>query len=231
MSRFIPVAQFDWDAGEWGFTTSSLYLYQPHEMVLIETSDGLYDGTFDDTGRVYIPGHSYPNGDTYDEFYEARVSEIAWHRNGPIRDILWFGVSSFYLEDRFGDVYLVGPEIPITVEREAPEVILEKSFPEWQAHGKIAPHHVRQRWAVNHIRHRLTRYEHHLAEIRDGIGVPEAEDAYRERVLRKIAEVYPEFADEAARKVGEIWERAHRRGLGKRARNEWWPSSERYYLT
>jgi hypothetical protein len=232
MSRFLHVSQFDWDAecARWGFIISSSYPHQPHDMILIEMLDGLYDGTIDDTGRIYIPGHSYPDEDTYDVFYEGQVDEIAWRRNVPARDILWFGERLFYLEDGFGDVYRVGPELLITVERQASDAILESSIPKWQADGEIAPHHVRQRWAVDHIRHRLTPYERHLREIRNELGVPEAEDAYREQLLKRIAESYPEFADEVARKIGEIWQHAYNRDLGKRARDDWWPSSDWYYL-
>jgi hypothetical protein len=171
-------------------------------------------------------------------FHDGRVSEIAWRPgvdwrpNRPDRNVLWFGERSFYLEDRFGDLYPFGPELLIAVERQPPDAILARAIPRWQDDGKIAPRRRRQRWAVNHIRHRLTPYEPHLALFRKEIGVPDAEDAYRERVLRRIATVYPEFASEAERQIGEkIWEQVERRDLAKRAADDWWPSAEWYYLT
>jgi hypothetical protein len=82
--RFLPAAEYDWGSeGSWGFITSSLYPYPPHDMVVIEMRDDLYDGTIDDTGRIYIPGHSYPDEKAYDEFLRGtrsqnrRVPELA----------------------------------------------------------------------------------------------------------------------------------------------------------
>lgn len=44
---------------------------------------------------------------------------------------------------------------------------------------------------LNYVRHELTRYDYHLAAVAGGIGVEEARDLIRDRVLEAIERVYP----------------------------------------
>jgi len=100
--------------------------------------------------------------------------------------------------------------MPITVERIAPDRVLDPSLREWEAwrldrrdyrDGRGAPDDVRARWAVNYVRHNLTAYDHQLAGLTGKIGVHEAVSRLRERIFEQIIEVYPEFANEARRQV------------------------------
>lgn len=53
-----------------------------------------------------------------------------------------------------------------------------------------------QRWMVNFIRHNLTEYDDVLYEMSGRVGCHDEYYHYREAVLAKIAEVYPELKDE-----------------------------------
>jgi hypothetical protein len=164
-------------------------------------------------------------------FYEARVAKIAVCLSWLYRDdrhTLWLGDRRFYWEDRFGDVYLAGSEMPITIERQPLEVIFEQSVPHW-AVGARAPDHVRHRWAVNHIRHSLTPYDGLLAAIEQDIGIRDAADRIRERILAKIAAVYPEFDDEATRQIEETRARTGRRAESREDERYWYDFIPTYW--
>ena len=53
-----------------------------------------------------------------------------------------------------------------------------------------------RRWMVNYIRHNLTQYDDVLFEMCGRVGCHDEYYHYREAVLAKIAEVYPELKDE-----------------------------------
>jgi hypothetical protein len=103
-------------------------------------------------------------------------------------------------------------QMPITVERHPPDNVLEagrRDWENWQANrrndygasGRDTPLETPQRWAVNFIRHNLTSYNGRLATIGGKLGVADAAQRIRQRVLEKIAEVYPEFAEECDRQI------------------------------
>lgn len=52
------------------------------------------------------------------------------------------------------------------------------------------------RWCVNYIRHKLTRYDKDLYSMKGKVGCHDAYADYKAAVLDKIAETYPEYADE-----------------------------------
>lgn len=58
-----------------------------------------------------------------------------------------------------------------------------------------------ERWMVNYVRHRLTRYEDTLDGYAGKTGKQDAYLLYSTAVLEKIAEVYPELADECRRQA------------------------------
>ena len=58
-----------------------------------------------------------------------------------------------------------------------------------------------ERWMVNYIRHRLTKYEDTLDSYTGKTGKQDAYMLYSTAVLEKIAEVYPELADECKRQA------------------------------
>lgn len=66
------------------------------------------------------------------------------------------------------------------------------------------PEDVLHRWAVNYIRHSLTRYDRELDLIKGRTGKQAAYDIIKRETLLKIAEAYPEFADECRRQAGEV---------------------------
>ena len=65
------------------------------------------------------------------------------------------------------------------------------------------PEDVLHRWAVNYIRHDLTRYDKDLDLIKGRTGKQAAYGIIKRETLLKIAEAYPEFADECRRQAGE----------------------------
>jgi len=100
-------------------------------------------------------------------------------------------------------------DLEITVPRCEASEILFASLSEWRSYqtsrgrdacGSDAPPNERQRWAVNYIRHNLTCYDETLyLDLAGNIGKREAARLLKERVLESIAEIYPEFAEEAQR--------------------------------
>lgn len=62
-----------------------------------------------------------------------------------------------------------------------------------------APQEVKDRWAVNYIRHNLTQYEKELYYNHNKVGCNKAYILYKNAVLSKIAEVYPQYAQECER--------------------------------
>jgi hypothetical protein len=101
-------------------------------------------------------------------------------------------------------------EIEITIPQRPLDRLRRAALLSWQdgqaergnygADGADAPPDVLDRWAVNYIRHELTDYDRLLYdEIAGRIGVGEAGRLLKRRILDKIAEVYPELADEARR--------------------------------
>ncbi|WP_234381776.1 hypothetical protein [Streptomyces dysideae] len=60
-----------------------------------------------------------------------------------------------------------------------------------------------ERWQVDYLRHRLTRYDELLAELHGSTGRAAAEELLRRRVHAAIAEAYPELAQECERQLRE----------------------------
>lgn len=58
-----------------------------------------------------------------------------------------------------------------------------------------------QRWAVNYIRHRLTKYDSFLYSAKGKTGISFAYPLYRRAVLEKIACVYPYLSEECGRQM------------------------------
>lgn len=58
-----------------------------------------------------------------------------------------------------------------------------------------------QRWTVNYIRHRLTKYDAFLYSAKGKTGISFAYPLYRKAVLEKIAEVYPALREECHRQI------------------------------
>lgn len=58
------------------------------------------------------------------------------------------------------------------------------------------------RWIVNFIRHELVSYDYDLFQLKGKTGKDEAYSLYRDVVLRKIAEAYPQFSEECCRQAG-----------------------------
>ena len=97
-------------------------------------------------------------------------------------------------------------QLEITVARRPLAEVMRESLLAWRDHQRLrrnnfnvdsvnAPQEVRERWAVNFVRHELTAYDAFLfTKIKRQIGAREAADRLKTRVLRKIAEVYPELA-------------------------------------
>lgn len=81
------------------------------------------------------------------------------------------------------------------------------SLPKRERDGNYADQYSDQefleRITVNYIRHRLTKYEDYLAAIEGEVGVSEAYSIIRERILDKIADVYPWLSDECLRQDSE----------------------------
>lgn len=59
-----------------------------------------------------------------------------------------------------------------------------------------APDYVRRRWMVNYVRHNLTVYDRDLYEMKGKVGVHDGYEVYKDAVLDKIADIYPELAAE-----------------------------------
>lgn len=57
------------------------------------------------------------------------------------------------------------------------------------------------RICVNHLRHRLTKYDSHLNNTRGKVGSTDANLTLKRRVLAEIARVYPFFAEECDRQA------------------------------
>jgi hypothetical protein len=109
-------------------------------------------------------------------------------------------------------------QMPIAVQRLAPEEVIATSLRDWdefrrrvgigdRADASVAPREMQARWAVNYIRHTLTAYDGDLAAVAGKVGAAEATRRVKERVLDKIATVYPEFAAECYRQIACLDER------------------------
>ncbi|MBR5950086.1 MAG: hypothetical protein IKZ87_01485 [Actinomycetaceae bacterium] len=61
------------------------------------------------------------------------------------------------------------------------------------------PKHIWQRWAVNYIRHQLTRYDEELYNTKGMVGFSDQYSRYKAAVLDAIAQMYPQFAKECER--------------------------------
>lgn len=59
------------------------------------------------------------------------------------------------------------------------------------------------RWKVDYLRHRLTRYDDLLADVHGGTGRAAAEELLRRRVYAAISEAYPDLARECERQLRE----------------------------
>lgn len=70
---------------------------------------------------------------------------------------------------------------------------------DYDADVRNAPEHVKKRWMVNYIRHNLTVYDRDLYDMRGKVGVHEGYQSYKNAVLDKIAEAYPNLAEECER--------------------------------
>lgn len=63
-----------------------------------------------------------------------------------------------------------------------------------------------RRWIVNYIRHELTDYDYDLYHTKGRTGCHEQYGRYRDAVLDKIAEAYPNYAEECQRQKERIWQ-------------------------
>ncbi|MGW1803822.1 hypothetical protein [Streptomyces sp. NPDC002078] len=63
--------------------------------------------------------------------------------------------------------------------------------------------HTLDRWKVDYLRHRLTRYDELLDGLRGSTGRAAAEELLRRRFYAAIAEAYPDLAQECERQAGE----------------------------
>ncbi len=63
---------------------------------------------------------------------------------------------------------------------------------------------VLERWIVNFIRHNLVEYDESLYELRGRVGKSETYIAFKIGILSKIAEAYPQHADECERQIKEV---------------------------
>ena len=59
-----------------------------------------------------------------------------------------------------------------------------------------------QRWTVNYIRHKLTKYDAFLYSAKGKTGISFAYPIYRKAVLEKISDVYPYLCEECGRQSG-----------------------------
>jgi hypothetical protein len=60
-----------------------------------------------------------------------------------------------------------------------------------------------QRWKVNYLRHRLTRYDELLHGLHGSIGRAAAEELLRRRVYTAVSEAYPDLRQECERQLRE----------------------------
>lgn len=58
-----------------------------------------------------------------------------------------------------------------------------------------------KRWIVNYIRHNLVSYDYTLYMNKGRVGINECYADYKNTILMKIAEVYPQYADECRRQM------------------------------
>lgn len=63
-----------------------------------------------------------------------------------------------------------------------------------------------RRWIVNYIRHELTDYDYDLYHTKGRTGCRERYGRYHDAVLDKIAEVYPNYAEECQRQKERTWQ-------------------------
>ncbi|MEV6049777.1 hypothetical protein [Streptomyces sp. NPDC052107] len=71
------------------------------------------------------------------------------------------------------------------------------------AAAPAADPHALDRWKVDHLRHRLTRYDELLGGLRGSTGRAAAEELLRRRLCAAVAEAYPDLAQECERQLGE----------------------------
>lgn len=67
----------------------------------------------------------------------------------------------------------------------------------------VLPDDMRQRLAVNFIRHHLTEYDDSLEEVAGKVGVDLAVQGIRRKVYLAIAAAYPDFASECVRQAAD----------------------------
>lgn len=80
---------------------------------------------------------------------------------------------------------------------------IEKGSVEFVA--DCAPEETVRRWMVNHIRHNMTEYDSALLTVNGKVGKDEAYRKFKNIVLDKIAEEYPELAEECKKqKLREV---------------------------
>ena len=60
------------------------------------------------------------------------------------------------------------------------------------------------RWVVNYIRHHLVKYDKALGRMDGRVGKYDIYPDMKKAVLRKIAEVYPSYAEECQRQIDEL---------------------------
>lgn len=60
------------------------------------------------------------------------------------------------------------------------------------------------RWIVNYIRHNLINYDSTLQRTKGKTGKQESYPIYKCRILQRISEAYPKYADECARQAKEL---------------------------
>lgn len=63
---------------------------------------------------------------------------------------------------------------------------------------------VLQRWIVNYIRHNLVDYDDGLEIMYGKVGKIDTYPKFKEAILKKIASVYPQYAEECKRQIMSI---------------------------
>lgn len=71
----------------------------------------------------------------------------------------------------------------------------------FELYPEDAPEETMQRWIVNFIRHNLAEYDYTLSRNKGRFGIHDCYEDYKNTVLNKIAEVYPQYADECRRQM------------------------------
>lgn len=103
----------------------------------------------------------------------------------------------------------------ISVKRIPCEKVLERAIKdkeEWnywherwdEDSPRFAPVETQTRWCVNYIRHKLTKYDRELWDMRGKVGILEQYVRYKLAVLDAIGETYPEYQTECENQKNRV---------------------------